>query len=415
MLKVKGLSASYGKHRALEGVDLHVSPGEIVVILGANGAGKSTLLKSICGICEGSVRGEVSIDGTELSGLKANLIVEEGLALVPEGRGIFPDLNVQENLLLGSYSARARDEEAASLERVLSLFPKLAERRKQVVRTMSGGEQQMVAIGRAMMSNPTILALDEPSLGLSPLLSKELFQSLKQVKAAGLGILMVEQNARQSLAIADRGYLLENGQIAHEDSAANLLTDPAVTAAYLGGKSTTGAKRPVTASPIAATPKVRSDAGAISAIAQQAMSSFERAKTSKPPGVAKSPAVAKPPVVDKSAPPPEGSTEPRENFASSQQSISALRPASKSSRLTYGMDIDALVASAATLSSRKAREPQTGRLPSRPEASSTDARHINNQLVAIPMPSLERSDDRLQTILREIEEAARRAEQSRKF
>src|SRR5210317_248567 len=141
MLEVKELSASYGKHRALESVSLKVVPGEIVVILGANGAGKSTLLKSICGICEGAVHGDVLMGGTELSGLKPNKIVEEGIALVPEGRGVFPDLTVQENLLLGSYSERARDEEGASLERVLSLFPKLAERQKQVVRTMSGGEQ----------------------------------------------------------------------------------------------------------------------------------------------------------------------------------------------------------------------------------------------------------------------------------
>ena len=398
MLEVRGLAASYGKHRALEGVNLRVSPGEIVVILGANGAGKSTLLKSICGICEGSVSGDVSIDGTELSGLKPNLIVEEGVALVPEGRGIFPDLSVQENLLLGSYSARARDEESASLERVLSLFPKLAERRKQTVRTMSGGEQQMVAIGRAMMSNPTILALDEPSLGLSPLLSKELFQSLKRVKAAGLGILMVEQNARQSLAIADRGYLLENGQIAHEDSASNLLSDPAVTAAYLGGKSAKPLATPPSSPAKPATPQSqhKPPSESISGIAQQAMASFERKRT-RPPEPTPQPQAA--PV------------EPKPVRPTPAPQLAAPRAAAISGPKTYGMDLNALVANAAALSSRKGREPESGRLPTRPEPVAPAATPASK----IAMPSLDSSGDRLQTILREIEEAARRAEQSRKF
>lgn len=404
MLEVRGLAASYGKHRALEGVSLRVSPGEIVVILGANGAGKSTLLKSICGICEGSVSGDVSIDGTELSGLKPNLIVEEGVALVPEGRGIFPDLSVQENLLLGSYSARARDEESASLERVLSLFPKLAERRKQTVRTMSGGEQQMVAIGRAMMSNPTILALDEPSLGLSPLLSKELFQSLKRVKAAGLGILMVEQNARQSLAIADRGYLLENGQIAHEDSASNLLSDPAVTAAYLGGKSSkplaaTASSSAATSATQKSIPKQPSES--ISGIAQQAMASFER-KRARPPE----------PVAPQSSPELQAApVEPMPLQPTPAPQPAAPSAAASGGSKTYGMDLNALVAHAEAISSRKGREPESGRLPTRPEAAAPASTPASK----IVMPSLESSGDRLQTILREIEEAARRAEQSRKF
>lgn len=400
MLEVRGLSASYGKHRALEGVGLRVRPGEIVVILGANGAGKSTLLKSICGICEGSVSGDISIDGTDLSGRKPNLIVEEGLALVPEGRGIFPDLNVQENLLLGSYSSRARDEEAANLERVLSLFPKLAERRKQVVRTMSGGEQQMVAIGRAMMSNPTILALDEPSLGLSPLLSKELFQSLKQVKAAGLGILMVEQNARQSLAIADRGYLLENGHIAHEDSAANLLTDPAVTAAYLGGKSDGTTKRAETTMSVGAAPKSGPSRETISAIAQQAMAGFQRNQPAK----------------STPAPPPPSPTvqEPTPKVVATPAQATA-KPVPVSTQRTFGIDLDAIVASASAQSSRKERRAESGRLPSRPQPPSDDALAATRTATNLAMPSLESSGDRLQTILREIEEAARRAEQSRKL
>lgn len=233
-LEVRNLTVAYGKHRALENASVTVRPGEIVVILGANGAGKSTLLKAISGICEGNVEGQITLDGESLLGLPANRILDQGVALVPEGRGVFGDLTVRENLILGAYSNRAREAQTTNLERVHSLFPKLIERSGQVVRTMSGGEQQMVAIGRAMMSNPSILTLDEPSLGLSPLLCKELFQNLKKVRDLGIGILLVEQNAKQSLAIADRGYLLENAHIVHEDSAAALRNDPAVQAAYLG-------------------------------------------------------------------------------------------------------------------------------------------------------------------------------------
>jgi len=242
MLEVRNLSAIYGQHRALEDVSVHVDKGEIVVILGANGAGKSTLLRAISGICEGQVNGQVEINGHPLKGLTSDKIVEAGVALVPEGRGIFGDLTVRENLVLGAYSNRAREDETANLERVMSLFPKLGERQGQVARTMSGGEQQMVAIGRAMMSNPEILMLDEPSLGLSPLLCKELFQNLAEVRKAGIGILLVEQNAKQSLAIADRGYLLENAHIVHEDAAERLARDPAVQKAYLGAGGATAAK-----------------------------------------------------------------------------------------------------------------------------------------------------------------------------
>jgi branched-chain amino acid transport system ATP-binding protein len=244
MLEVQGLSAVYGQHRALNGVSLRVAPGEIVVILGANGAGKSTLLKAIAGICEGKVEGSVTMAGEPVQGLAPHKVVERGIALVPEGRGIFGDLTVRENLTLCANPQRAREDQAATFDRLVRLFPKLTDRAGQVARTMSGGEQQMVAIGRAMMSNPVILMLDEPSLGLSPLLSKELFQNLKQVKAAGLGILLVEQNARLSLAIADRGYLLENGRILREDRASVLANDPAVQAAYLGGG---GSKAPARA------------------------------------------------------------------------------------------------------------------------------------------------------------------------
>ncbi|GAB4355762.1 MAG: hypothetical protein Kow006_22400 [Gammaproteobacteria bacterium] len=235
MLETRKLSVGYGKHHALEDVSIRVERGEIVVILGANGAGKSTLLRAIAGLCEGTVQGDVTIDGVPLQDLPAHRIVGHGVALVPEGRGVFGDLTVMENLLLGAYADHARADQQANLDRVFRLFPKLVERREQAVRTMSGGEQQMVAIGRAMMSSPSILMLDEPSLGLSPLLCKELFHSLKEVRAAGLGILLVEQNARQSLAVADRGYLLENGRIVGEGSAARLRDDPGVQAAYLGG------------------------------------------------------------------------------------------------------------------------------------------------------------------------------------
>ena len=234
MLEVDSLSVAYGAHSALQEASLCVRAGEIVVILGANGAGKSSLLRAIAGISEGLVDGVVTLNGENLRTLGSDAIVERGVALVPEGRGIFPDLSVRENLLLGAYSKRARDAERDNLERVLQLFPKLQERQGQIARTMSGGEQQMVGIGRAMMSAPSILMLDEPSLGLSPLLCKELFASLRQVRDAGIGILLVEQNAKQSLAIADRGYLLENTRITHSDTAQQLATDPAVQAAYLG-------------------------------------------------------------------------------------------------------------------------------------------------------------------------------------
>ena len=247
MLEVSGLCVAYGQHRALEDAALTVGKGEIVVILGANGAGKSSLLKAICGISEGRARGSVRLSGNELLGLPPDRIVEAGIALVPEGRGVFGELSVRENLLLGAYADRARDEEAPNLDRVMTLFPRLAERPRQRVATMSGGEQQMVAIGRAMMSAPEILMLDEPSLGLSPLLSKGLFASLRAVRDTGLGILLVEQNARASLAISDRGYLLENGRISEGAPAAKLADDPAVQAAYLGG-APKAARPPVAAS-----------------------------------------------------------------------------------------------------------------------------------------------------------------------
>ena len=238
MLEVANLSVTYGQHRALDGVALTVGRGEIVTILGANGAGKTSLLKAIAGIVRTLPGKRVKLAGRDLSGLPAHEIVEHGLALVPEGRGIFGDLTVQENLLLGANPKRARDGEAARREQVLGLFPRLSERAAQVARTMSGGEQQMLAIGRALMSKPAVLLLDEPSLGLSPALVRELFATLNHIRAQGVGLLLVEQNAKESLRIADRGYVLANGAIVAHDTAASLQANPAVRHAYLGGPPT---------------------------------------------------------------------------------------------------------------------------------------------------------------------------------
>ncbi len=235
MLEIRNLGVRYGRHLALEGVSAKVEKGEICVILGANGAGKSSLLKAVAGMVKAEAGSEIVMNGRPIAGMKPHRIVEEGIALVPEGRGIFGDLTVAENLQLGAFARRARNQEAATLARIYELFPRLAERKGQAVRTMSGGEQQMVAIGRALMSKPEILMLDEPSLGLSPLLCKELFKSLTAVAKTGVGILLVEQNAKQSLKIADRGYLIENGLVTGENTAAALAKDPAVVNAYLGG------------------------------------------------------------------------------------------------------------------------------------------------------------------------------------
>lgn len=235
MLEVRNLSVRYGRHQALDHVSVKVDKGEICVILGANGAGKSSLLKAIAGTVRAQPGSEIVMNGKPITGMKAHLIVEEGVALVPEGRGIFGELTVAENLELGSFPNRARAREKATLEQIYALFPRLAERKSQIARTMSGGEQQMVAIGRALMSQPEILMLDEPSLGLSPVLTKELFRSLAKIAETGVGILLVEQNARQSLKIAGRGYLIEVGRITGEGTAQSLMTDPAVVNAYLGG------------------------------------------------------------------------------------------------------------------------------------------------------------------------------------
>ena len=235
MLEVRHLSVVYGQHRALDDISLHVSAGEIVVMLGANGAGKTTLLKSLGGLIGKQAEAEVAFDGKSITRLQPHEIIEAGLGLVPEGRGIFADLSVRENLRLGAFPTRARHQEKENRDRVLTLFPRLGERLTQTARTLSGGEQQRVAIGRALMSAPTILMLDEPSLGLSPLLCTELFNALEKIRDRGVGILLVEQNARRSLAVADRGYILENGRRTGAGAAAALLQDDAIQKAYLGG------------------------------------------------------------------------------------------------------------------------------------------------------------------------------------
>ena len=234
MLEIRNLSVSYGRHRAVENVSAVVSMGEIVVMLGANGAGKSTLLRAIGGQTRAMPGGTVLMDGVEITHRPPHEIVEFGIALVPEDRGVFAELTVHENLVLGAHPKRAREHEMLNMERVITLFPKLAERRKQLVRTMSGGERQMVAVGRAMMSAPSILMLDEPSLGLAPLVCSELFRSLARIKETGVGIFLVEQNAKRGLAIADRGYLLDNGHIVGSDSAEALSKDEKIRTAYLG-------------------------------------------------------------------------------------------------------------------------------------------------------------------------------------
>jgi branched-chain amino acid transport system ATP-binding protein len=234
MLEVAGLSVRYGLHVALADVALNVGAGEIVVMLGANGAGKTTLLKAIGGLVPALPGARVVLARRDLTAMPPHEIVEAGVALVPEGRSLFGELTVAENLLLGAYARRARESEAANRARVLALFPRLSERLAQTARTLSGGEQQMLAIGRGLMSAPDILLLDEPSLGLSPLLCTELFRALVRVRQSGTGILLVEQNVKQSLDIADRAYLIEGGRIVGEGAAAELKNEPAVQRAYLG-------------------------------------------------------------------------------------------------------------------------------------------------------------------------------------
>ncbi len=234
MLKLKGVEAKYGNITALKGIDLVVNAGEIVTIIGANGAGKTTTLNVISGLIHAS-KGKIEFEGVDITGRSAEQIVSMGLIQAPEGRQIFPLLTVQENLMLGAYLRKDKEAIRADLQFVHSLFPRLYERRKQMGGTLSGGEQQMLAIGRALMSKPKLLLLDEPSLGLSPIFVKHIFEVIKEINALGTTILLVEQNAHISLAIANRGYVMETGRITMEDEASNLLNEDSIRKAYLGG------------------------------------------------------------------------------------------------------------------------------------------------------------------------------------
>jgi branched-chain amino acid transport system ATP-binding protein len=232
LLDIHGLRGGYGRIEVLRGVDLHVDAGEIVALLGSNGAGKSTLNNVVCGLVPASA-GQVVFDGRDLTNAHYREVVKTGLIQVPEGRRIFPNLSVLENLELGSFT-RARERRAQNLERVYGIFPRLKERLTQKAGTMSGGEQQMLAIGRGLMAEPRLLILDEPSLGLSPLLVEEMFGLIRRLHGEGLSVLLVEQNVGQSLEIADRAYVLENGTLRFSGTPDELLASSELKRAYLG-------------------------------------------------------------------------------------------------------------------------------------------------------------------------------------
>lgn len=232
MLKLHDVSAGYGAIEALHGIHLEVQEGEVVTLLGANGAGKSTCLKVITGLLAAR-RGVVEWRGQNLSGTPAHARVPLGIAMSPEGRQVFPRMTVLENLEMGGYIHSGQDQ-SADLERVFQLFPKLKDRLGQLAGTLSGGEQQMLAIGRALMSRPRLLLLDEPSLGLAPLVVQQIFAIIREIRSLGLGVLLVEQNARQALQVADRGYVFEVGRVALSGQAAELSDNPEVQKAYLG-------------------------------------------------------------------------------------------------------------------------------------------------------------------------------------
>jgi len=234
LLKVEGLHVHYGNVEALHGIDLSVKKGEIVTILGANGAGKSTTLMTISGLLKPS-GGGVYFQNRDLSRMQAHKIVEMGITQVPEGRRVFGTLTVQENLDLGAFTLKDREIISKNQAWIFSLFPRLKERRKQLAGTLSGGEQQMLAIARALMASPDLLLLDEPSLGLAPILVKSIFDTIREINASGVTILLVEQNARAALKLAHRAYVMEVGNIVLEDEARALLENPEVGKAYLGG------------------------------------------------------------------------------------------------------------------------------------------------------------------------------------
>ena len=233
MLKVNDINVYYGAIHAIKGVSFEVNDGEVVTLIGANGAGKSTILNTVCGLLR-SRTGSVEFLGKNLASLPAHKIVELGMAHVPEGRRIFQQMTVEENLEMGAYT-QARSAIEPGLERVYGQFPRLKERRRQVAGTLSGGEQQMLAMGRGLMSGPRLLMLDEPSMGLAPILVEQIFEIIRQLHKAGVTILLVEQNAQMALSVADRGYVLETGKIVATGAGADLLRDEAVKKAYLGG------------------------------------------------------------------------------------------------------------------------------------------------------------------------------------
>jgi branched-chain amino acid transport system ATP-binding protein len=233
LLEVRGLRVSYGGINAVKGIDFEIAKGELVTLIGANGAGKTTTLKALAGLVKPAAGG-ILYNGRDITARPAFELVRQGLALVPEGRGVFGRLTVDENLAMGAYSRRDSARIAADFDRVYGLLPRLAERRHQSAGTLSGGEQQMLAIGRALMSRPRLLLLDEPSMGLAPLMVQKIFETIRAIAADGATLLLVEQNARLALETCQRGYVMESGRITAADSAARLLADPRVRQAYLG-------------------------------------------------------------------------------------------------------------------------------------------------------------------------------------
>ncbi len=234
LLELRDLHVSYGNVEALHGIDLDVNEGEIVAILGSNGAGKSTALMSISGLVRPS-SGQIRYAGQDLTAVPSHAVVGLGIAQSPEGRRVFGPMSVIENLRLGAFSVQESSRSAKTLEWIFDLFPRLYERKSQLAGTLSGGEQQMLAIGRALMAEPKLLLLDEPSLGLAPLLVRSIFETVRNINQRGVTVLLVEQNARQALRLAHRGYVLELGRVVMEDSAKKLLANPTVREAYLGG------------------------------------------------------------------------------------------------------------------------------------------------------------------------------------
>jgi branched-chain amino acid transport system ATP-binding protein len=233
LLEIDNIHTYYGNIHALKGISLNIEKGEIVTLIGANGAGKTTTLRTISGLLKPR-EGAVKLNGEDLANYKSHEVVYKGISMVPEGRGVFARLTVTENLEMGAYSRSDKAEIQRNMERVFTLFPRLKERRTQVAGTLSGGEQQMVATGRALMASPSILLMDEPSMGLAPVLVELIFDIIQQINKEGTTILLVEQNALMALGIASRGYVLQTGQIVLSDSAENLKKNPTVQKAYLG-------------------------------------------------------------------------------------------------------------------------------------------------------------------------------------